>query len=286
MFLLIYFSYCVSDGLNIINEAYSFNKKLEKSIFDLQLQNKLLKEFGKNSGDKEYQELFKEVYSHIDNNYKIIAVNIFFLLAELFLILKLLFPKKCKFSFLNYKRSFHPFFINELGENKLLIWSVYFILIVFAASSFAFFDYGLKYPYINLVLFFSLLFTAYMIFERNQVLKSFPIEFMKNNRSSLRIVVVYEDYINHKIADDEPHLKVNQFLKAIKKEYPRTSEEKRTIEIRNYETPANPALVTKIVDFGLSKIIDDGYDLKVRVVAIKDFGELEIEMWLDNIHKK
>jgi uncharacterized protein YfbU (UPF0304 family) len=103
---------------------------------------------------------------------------------------------------------------------------------------------------------------------------------------SLRMDAKYQDYINHKIVDDEPHLKVNQFLKAIKKEYPRTSEEKRTIEIRNYETSANPALVTKIVDFGLSKIIDDGYDLKVRVVAIKDFGELEIEMWLDNIHKK
>ena len=103
---------------------------------------------------------------------------------------------------------------------------------------------------------------------------------------SLRMDAKYQDYINHKIVDDEPHLKVNQFLKAIKKEYPRTSEEKNTIEIRNYETPANPALVTKIVDFWLSKIIDDGYDLKVRVVAIKDFGELEIEIWLDNIHKK
>lgn len=98
---------------------------------------------------------------------------------------------------------------------------------------------------------------------------------------SLKMNVKYEDYLHRKIVDDEPHLKVNQFLKPLKKEYPRTPIEKETIEIKNYETPVSPALVTKIKDSGLSTAIDDGYDLKVRVVAIKDFGELEIEMWLD-----
>ncbi len=68
----------------------------------------------------------------------------------------------------------------------------------------------------------------------------------------------------------------------IKKEYPRNFDEENTIEIRNYETPNTPALVTKIIDGGLSSAINDGYELKVRVVDVKRFGELEIEL---SLHK-
>jgi hypothetical protein len=210
---------------------------------------------------------------------------------QIFLIARLIYPKKAKINFINFERGFHPFFIDSNQESELSFRLTIFVffnfvfLLGFTLCYFNFLNYDLDRglflynAYIHLMIIWS-------IQSRNKILNSFPLEFMKINKLSLRMNVKYEDYINHKIVDDEPHLKVNQFLMPLKKEYPRTSEEKETIELRNYETPANPALVTKIVDFGLSKIIDDGYDFKVRVVAIKDFGELEIEMWLDDNQKK
>jgi hypothetical protein len=208
---------------------------------------------------------------------------------QMFLIIRLLFPKKSKIIFTNFNRSFHPFFVDDKQQSGLKFGVVVFIMgnILFLILYYFNLDEYDEVEKLQFVYnFYIHLIIISIISSRNKILNSFPLEFMKINMLSLRMNVKYEDYINHKIVDDEPHLKVNQFLKPLKKEYPRTSEEKKTIEIRNYETPANPALVTKIVDFGLSKIIDDGYDLKVRVVAIKDYGELEIEMWLDNIHKK
>ena len=208
-----------------------------------------------------------------NHNYKILLFGL--ALLQIYLIIRLFYPKASKFKTIN---RFPCYFLNDEGKHD---FSTILILGVLLSALFGFSD-GFSRSFFE---FLGIFLAFYTVTERNKFLKHFP-NYIMYKGYSLRMDAKYQDYINHKIVDDEPHLKVNQFLKAIKKEYPRTSEEKNTIEIRNYETPANPALVTKIVDFWLSKIIDDGYDLKVRVVAIKDFGELEIEMWLDNIHKK
>jgi hypothetical protein len=216
-------------------------------------------------------------------NFEIIIESIFYivylgvLIFEGYLFFRLINPKKSKLIFTNFNRGFHPIFIDEDGKNQLSSFLGPGFFCFFVVVIYNYFQEN-SFELISVINIYAM-FCAGFIFSRYEVLTKFPIYILKIQ--SLKMNVKYEDYLHHKIVDDEPHLKVNQFLMPLKKEYPRTSEEKETIELRNYETPANPALVTKIVDFGLSKIIDDGYNLKVRVVAIKDFGELEIEMWLE-----
>ena len=198
-----------------------------------------------------------------------------FFILQIYLVIRLLNPKKPKLTFTNLDRGFHPIFIDENGKSELdnyFAFGLCFLGIVVFYTYYETFDFRLVIESIAIIC------AALILLRRNQILNSFPIEFIKRN--DIRFIVKYEDYLNHKIADDEPHIKVNQFLMPIKKEYPRNLDEENTIEIRNHETPNTPALVTKIIDGGLLSAINDGYELKVRVVDIKRFGELEIELRL------
>jgi hypothetical protein len=105
---------------------------------------------------------------------------------------------------------------------------------------------------------------------------------MKSN--SLRLIVKYEDYLNHKIADDKPHLKINQNFDVSLKTLPRNTSEKNLIEIKNPNTPISPALVYKIEDAGLAQALKDGYVLRAKLIEIKKEGNLEIELSLKEIN--
>jgi hypothetical protein len=98
--------------------------------------------------------------------------------------------------------------------------------------------------------------------------------------SKIRLQVKYLDYINHKIADDEPHLTINQNFDVSLKSLPRNDSEKNLIEIKNPNTPINSALVYNIVDKDLADTLKYGYVLKAKLIAIKEEGNLEIELSL------
>jgi hypothetical protein len=200
-------------------------------------------------------------------------------LFKILLIIHLLFPRQIKIKFLNYKRSFHPYW-KDLKLDKNFISSLHII------SGFVFFVAIVETAIGNIPNFamqFTLMVLGFIfVINRSKVLNKLPTFFIKQNK--LIMVVDYEDYLNKKIVDDEPHIKVNQNLKAVLKKHPRTTEEKETIEIINPETPGVPALVTKIKDAGITNAISNGYELKVRVLQMREFGKLEIMLWLDDTY--
>ena len=98
--------------------------------------------------------------------------------------------------------------------------------------------------------------------------------------SKIRLQVKYQDYLNNKIVDDEPHLTINQNFDVSLKSLPRNDSEKNLIEIKNPNTPINPALVYKIEDKDLADDLRIGYVLRAKLIAIKEKGNLEIELSL------
>lgn len=205
------------------------------------------------------------------------SITFLIFIFQFFLIWRLLKPKKTKNRFTNFNIIFHPIFRNAY-QKKLMFFFTLFVLF------FLFFDFGtaaeIKFqsnPAVHLIIF-------YIIKNHHSTLNSFPIKFMKSN--SLRIIVKYQDYLNNKIVDDEPHLTINQNFDVSLKSLPRNDSEKILIEIKNPNTPINPALVYNIKDKDLADALRDGYVLKAKLIEIKEEGYLEIEMWLDDNHKK
>jgi hypothetical protein len=194
-------------------------------------------------------------------------------LLKILLIYHLLFPKKSKIKFLNYERSFHPFHINNKG-NILLVFIVYIFFLIFDFVSFP----DKRFLNSNFIQLFTIILTFFLIKNRYNLLNTFPVQFLKLNK--IRLLVKYQDYINHKIVDDEPHLTINQNFDVSFKSIPRNDSEKELIEIKNPNTPINPALVYKIKDKDLADKIRGGYVLKAKLVQIKEGGNLEIELWL------
>lgn len=202
-------------------------------------------------------------------------------IAKIFIIFKLIYPFKSKLLFTNFKRGFHPIYHDNLGSNNdsflLFGWlSILFSIFIIQTT-----DRDDVLIYVRFIFeFLGIIIGAWAIISRYKILNKIPIFFIKQNK--LRMVVDYEDYLNKKIVDDEPHISFYQKLKAVIKKHPRTIEEKGTIEIINPETPGVPALVTKIKDENITNAISNGYELKVRALEMKDYGKLEIMIWLDN----
>ena len=198
------------------------------------------------------------------------SITFLIFIFQFFLIWRLLKPKKTKNRFTNFNIIFHPIFHNAY-QKKLMFFFTLFVLF------FLFFDFGtdeIKFhlnPAVHSIIF-------YIIKNHHSTLNSFPINFMKSN--SLRLIVKYQDYINHKIADDEPHLTINQNFDVSLKSLPRNDSEKNLIEIKNPDTPINPALVYKIEDKDLADTLRNGYIIKAKLIAIKEEGNLEIELSL------
>jgi hypothetical protein len=216
------------------------------------------------------------------------GVNIFLVLLglakvgvfcfQMFLINRLLFPKKSKIIFTNFYRGFHPFFLDK-NQKKNLIQIIGFpiflsiVMLVHILSGEA--TKEMATYVLNFVYHLSII---HLIIERQEIINTFPVNFMKSN--SLRLIVKYQDYINHKIADDEPHLTINQNFDVSLKSLPRNDSEKNLIEIKNPNTPINPALVYNIKDKDLADALRDGYVLKAKLIEIKEEGNLEIEFSL------
>lgn len=202
--------------------------------------------------------------------YVLIRVGVFFF--QIFLIVKLIYPFKSKYNFTNLERKFHPFFIHDGKFN-------YFIIIFLLPGIQVLGDYFKnKTPessgfdiWLHGVI-------VAILMTRVELLNKFPTKFIKSN--NVRLIVKYEDYINHKIADDEPHIKINQHFEVNLKSLPRNDYEKNLIEIKNPNTPIYPALVYKIEDVYLANAIREGYILKAKLIKIKEEGNLEIELSL------
>lgn len=205
----------------------------------------------------------------------ILKVLFFFhLIFQLFLIIKLIYPYESKYNILNFKRKFHPFYSDKNGKFNFTLLLV-FVSITICSIKEYFEEDEHFYDVFSFILPF---FVFLLIMMRRAELNSFPVEFLKSNR--VRIIVKYEDYINHKIADDEPHLTINQYFDVNLKSLPRNSSERDLIEIKNLNTPINPALVYKIEDGELAQVIRDSYVLKAKLIEIKEDGNLEIELSL------
>jgi hypothetical protein len=203
---------------------------------------------------------------------------------RIFLIKRLTNPKESKYTFINFNRGFHPFFVDKNHESHLksglyvfIYWNLSFG-IPFILKYFNYFKFEIITPVYYLYNIFIHISIFSVISIRNSVLNSFPVEFLKSNR--VRMIVKYEDYINHKIVDDEPHLTINQYFDVNLKSLPRNSSEKNVTQIKNPNTPINPVLVYKIEDKDLADAIREGYILKVKLVEIKEEGNLEIELSL------
>lgn len=202
---------------------------------------------------------------------------------QLFLIKQLWFPKFSKFYYNNFNRGFHPIYAKINGKNLLQIGLIRFFV---TALIFGFIIYNsdiTKERLVLVMLFFINIWIYFIILNRTEELKSFPVEFVKS--SKIRLQVKYQDYINHKIADDEPHLTINQNFDVSLKSLPRNDSEKNLIEIKNPNTPINPALVYNIKDKDLADALRDGYVLKAKLIEIKEEGNLEIELSLKETNR-
>jgi hypothetical protein len=197
---------------------------------------------------------------------------------QIFLIKILIFPKKAKIHFTNFYRGFHPFFLDKNQKKNLIniIGFPIFLSIVMLVHILS--GEATKEMATNVLNFVYHLSIIQLIIERQEIINTFPVNFMKSN--SLRLIVKYQDYINHKIADDEPHLTINQNFDVSLKSLPRNDSEKNLIEIKNPDTPINPALVYNIKDKDLADALRDGYVLKAKLIEIKEEGNLEIELSL------
>jgi hypothetical protein len=208
--------------------------------------------------------------------YILVKVGVFCI--QVFLAKRLFHPKKPKIISTNFNRSFHPFFVTKTQKNVLM---PYFLLFFFCNIIFLFYYLSSNLISLEFECFYHC-FIHYVIInvylKRNKVLDSYPVEFLKSNK--LRIIEKYQDYINHKIVDDEPHLTINQYFDVSLKSLPRDSYEKDSIEIKNPNAPMIPALVCKINDEDLAKTLRSGYVLKAKLIEIKEEGNLEIELSL------
>jgi hypothetical protein len=205
---------------------------------------------------------------------------------QVYLVIRLFNPIKPKKISTNFNRRFHPFFISNTQENVLMpyfgmfIFGNFIFLFVYLLTYFNFLE--LEIEKLEKLYFYHHCFIHTVIILvfvwRNTVLESYPVEFLKSNK--LRIIEKYQDYINHKIADDEPHLTINQYFDVSLKSLPRNTYEKDSIEIKNPNAPMIPALVCKINDEDLAETLRSGYVLKAKLIEIKEEGNLEIELSL------
>jgi hypothetical protein len=188
---------------------------------------------------------------------------------QFFLIWRLLKPKKTNKTYTNFTINFHPVFKNPYEKKLFLIFTSFVFILFFDILPE---ELTIQFnPVTHAVIY-------YLISRWKSLRNSFPVNFMKSN--SLRLIVKYQDYINHKIADDEPHLTINQNFDVSLKSLPRNDSEKNLIEIKNPDTPINPALVHKIKDKDLADALRGGYELRAKLIAIKEEGNLEIELSL------
>jgi hypothetical protein len=219
--------------------------------------------------------------------FKISYFLIFFLIVKLFMIFRLIFTKKSKFSFTNFERTFHSMFKDKEGSRidySRNIGAIFFLSLVFGCMK----DVSKHNVLINpnsiefIIEFFIIFCSISVILSRINVLNTFPTNFMKpyRNTDGLIIKVKYEDYLKNRISDDEPHLTINQNFDVSLKSLPRNDSEKNLIEIKNPNTPINPALVYNIKDKDLADALRDGYVLKAKLIEIKEEGNLEIELSL------
>jgi hypothetical protein len=220
--------------------------------------------------------------------FKISYFIYFFLIVKFFIVFRLIFTKKSKFSFTNFERTFHSMFKDKEGyriDYPKNIGIILFLSLLFGKMK----DVSNHTTIINpnsiefIIEFFIILCSISVILSRINVLNTFPTEFLKpyrNTELGLIIKVKYEDYLKYKIPDDEPHLNINQYFDVKLKSLPRNASEKNLIEIKNPNTPINPALVHKIEDKDLAQALRDGYELRAKLIEIKEEGNLEIEMWL------
>jgi hypothetical protein len=237
----------------------------------------------------------KIIVNYYDSNsifyFMVFLATLIFQINLMFLMHK---DKEPKYLFTNFERNLHPLFYDQnqkklpfFFQGALFLFIIFFLFIIINNLNFndivGSLDELRLYIFIYLSIFLHL-YIYFIIRLRKGYLEKFPTKLLKKNK--IRMVVVYEDYINQKIVDNEPHLTSGQFFKVVKKEYSRNSEEEITIEIRNTESPEYPALVTKINDISLSEKINERYELKVRVVEMMSFAKVEIELWLEDIENE
>ncbi len=194
--------------------------------------------------------------------------------------------KISKYEFTNFKRNFHPFFKDENQKDLLSeyifassVITIILFIIPYILNYFGYdtgldddttrLDGGLFAIYVHIGI-------LMVSTKRNDTLDKLPVKLMETNKISL--ILPYEDYINKKINDDEPHLNLNQSFEFTVKKLPRNESEKNTIEISNNNTPNNSALIARIEDCGLASAIRNGDVIKSRLVSIGEFAKLEIEI--------
>jgi hypothetical protein len=231
----------------------------------------------------------EDTYAFFIRPFKISYFIWFFLIVKLFVIFRLIFTKQSKYSFTNFERTFHSMFNNKYGyriDFEKNIWGILILSIMCGGTAGVHGHSDKLFNPTSIVLmfkFFVLLYTLSMILLRNNVLNTFPTDFIKpyRNTNGLIIVVKYEDYLNRKISDDKPHLTIGQKFDVVFKTFPRNSAEKKLIEIKNPNTPNSPALVCKFKDEGLADAIRGGYSLNAELINIKEEGNLEIKLSLE-----
>lgn len=202
-----------------------------------------------------------------NHNYKTLLFGLAIL--QIYLIIRLIYPKDSKFKTIN---RFPCYFLDYEGKQDFST----IVIIGVLASALIGFSYGFSRSFFE---FLGIFLAFYTVTERNEFLKYFPSYIMYKGHS-LRMDAKYQDYINHKIVDDEPHLTINQNFDISFKSIPRNDSEKNLIEIKNPNTPINPALVYKIKDKFLANFLRDGFVLSAKLIEIKENGNLEIELSL------
>jgi len=202
-----------------------------------------------------------------NHNYKILLLGL--ALFQIYLIIRLIYPKASKYKTIN---RFPCYFLNNEGKQD---FSIILIIGVLASALIGLSD-GFSRSFFE---FLGIFLAFYTVTQRNEFLKYFPSYIMYKGYS-LRMDAKYQDYLNHKIVDDEPHLTINQNFDISFKSIPRNDSEKELIEIKNPNAPIHPAIVHKIKDEFLANWLRDGYVLRAKLIAINEEGNLEIELSL------
>ena len=213
--------------------------------------------------------------------FSILCLAIF--IFQIVILVQIFQGKTSKYLYTNFEREFHPFFKDENQKDELNSYigiSIFIVIIYFVIPYIIMYfidDQSVDPP--TLLAIYVHYGIIKIIYDRKETLNKLPIKLMKAN--NIRLLLKYDDYLNKQISDDEPHLLINQSFELKIKNLPRNEKEKNLIEIRNKNTPNNSALISMIEDSGLANAIRSGEVIKTRLVSIREFAELEIEISID-----
>lgn len=201
----------------------------------------------------------------------------------LLIVFAFFFPPKSKFKFKVDFNGFHPIYNNEENEMGSGAFKIFFVSIGFIIVSIT--DGASLSDLFDIIPFAFLILLSSLYFYRRRKMNIFPTALLLNKPHNL--IIPYYDFIKGNIKDDNPNIEIGQSFKVDVKKIFRNRKERDTIVVLNDKIIDKPAIIAKWIDKPLAnKIRNENIELKMSLVAIHDFANLEVSVCVENNYFK